>query len=63
MIRQSVDLREMLKQDLELEREALQAYINAWASCDEQDMPTKFMLEEQIAEEQKARRRTRKINV
>lgn len=54
MIRQSVDLREMLKQDLELEREALQAYINAWASCDDQqDMPTKFLLEEQIAEEQK----------
>lgn len=53
MIRQSIDLREMLKQDLELEREALQGYVAAWASCDEQDLPTKFLLEEQIAEEQK----------
>ena len=53
MIRQSIELAEMLKQDLELEREAMQAYMQAWSSCDEQDLPTKFLLEEQIAEEQK----------
>ena len=53
MIRQSTDLSEMLKQDLELERAAMDAYMAAWASCDDKDLPTKFMLEEQIAEEQK----------
>lgn len=53
MIRQSIELNEMLKQDLELERDAMQAYMTAWASCDDKDLPTKFMLEEQIAEEQK----------
>jgi bacterioferritin len=53
MIRQSTDLTEMLKQNLELEREAMQAYMAAWRSCDEQDLPTKFWLEGQIAEEQR----------
>lgn len=53
MIRQSTDLTEMLKQDLELEREAMGAYMAAWAACDDKDLPTKFLLEEQIAEEQK----------
>lgn len=52
MIRQSVELIEMLKQNLELEREAMEAYKSAWASCDEGDLPTKFMLEGQIADEQ-----------
>ncbi len=52
VIRQSVDLKEMLKQDLELERDAMQAYMAAWASCDDEDMPQKFWLEEQIAQEQ-----------
>lgn len=52
MIRQSTELKEMLKQDLELEREAMAAYMTAWSSCGEEDMPTKFWLEEQIAEEQ-----------
>ena len=51
-IRQSNDLDQMLKQDLELEREALSAYMNAWNSCGEEDIPTKFWLEGQIAEEQ-----------
>ena len=51
-IRQSSDLSQMLKQNLELEREALAAYMNAWNSCGEEDIPTKFRLEEQIAEEQ-----------
>jgi bacterioferritin len=53
MIRQSTDLTEMLKQDLELEREAMGAYMAAWSSCGDEDLPTKFLLEEQIAEEQK----------
>jgi bacterioferritin len=52
MIRQSADTQEMLKQDLELEREAMAAYMAAWASCDDQDMPQKFWLEERIADEQ-----------
>ena len=52
MIRQSADLKEMLKQDLELEREAIAAYMAAWASCDDQDLPQKFWLEGQISDEQ-----------
>ena len=51
-IRQSTELKEMLKQDLELEREAMSAYMNAWNSCGEEDMPTRFWLEGQVAEEQ-----------
>lgn len=51
-IRQSVELTEMLKQDLELEREALNVYMAAWASCDDNDLPQKFWLEERISEEQ-----------
>ena len=52
MIRQSVDLKEMLGQDLELEREAMAAYMAAWSSCGEEDLPQKFWLEERIADEQ-----------
>jgi bacterioferritin len=52
MIRQSVDLKEMLKQDLKLEREAMEAYMAAWESCDDGDLPTKFWLEGQIADEE-----------
>lgn len=52
MIRQSVEIEEMLKQDLELEREAVAGYMAAWNSCGEEDLPTKFWLEGQIAEEQ-----------
>jgi bacterioferritin (cytochrome b1) len=52
IIRQSTKLEDMLKQDLELEREAMVVYMAAWASCDENDMPQKFWLEERIAEEQ-----------
>lgn len=52
MIRQSTDLKEMLKQDLELEREALAGYMAAWKSCGEEDLPTQFWLEERIGEEQ-----------
>ena len=52
MIRQSVDTKEMLRQDLELEREAMAVYMAAWASCDDDDLPQKFWLEERISEEQ-----------
>lgn len=52
MIRQSVETLEMLRQDLELEREAMTAYMAAWASCDDKDLPQKFWLEERISEEQ-----------
>ncbi len=52
IIRQSVDLKEMLKQDLELEREAMSVYMMAWSSCSEVDLATKFWLEGRIAEEQ-----------
>jgi bacterioferritin len=52
MIRQSTDLAEMLRQDLALEREGLQAYMAAWESCDEADRPTRFQLEERIYQEQ-----------
>ncbi len=52
MIRQSVELKEMLKQDLELEREAMAVYMAAWAACDDSDLPQKFWLEAQISDEQ-----------
>ena len=52
MIRQSTDLNEMLKQDLALEREALNAYMTAWESCKDEDRPTRFQLEERIYQEQ-----------
>lgn len=52
MIRQSTELVEMLKLDLELEREALAIYMIAWDSCGDEDLPTRFWLEGQIAEEQ-----------
>lgn len=52
MIRQSVNLKEMLTQDLKLEREAMAAYMDAWKSCDDDDLPTKFWLEGQIADEE-----------
>ncbi|MCD9187885.1 MAG: hypothetical protein LUM44_15800 [Pyrinomonadaceae bacterium] len=52
MIRQSTDLKEMLKQDLELERDAMAAYMAAWAACDDNDIAQKFWLEERIADEQ-----------
>lgn len=52
MIRQSTSLEEMLKQDLELERNALEGYMEAWRSCGEEDLATQFWLEERIAEEQ-----------
>lgn len=50
-IQQATVLEEMLTQNLETEKEALQAYRDAHASVDG-DQPIKFMLEEQIMLEQ-----------
>jgi bacterioferritin len=50
-IRQSPTLQGMLKDDLEMEREALTAYVNAWETAGE-DRPLKFWLEDIIREEQ-----------
>lgn len=52
MIRQSTELKEMLRQGLELEREAMAVYMAAWAACDDNDLPQKFWLEGQISDEQ-----------
>jgi bacterioferritin len=51
VIHQATTLAEMLKQDLELEREALKAYIKAWEGT-ENDRPMRFWLEDIIREEQ-----------
>jgi bacterioferritin len=52
MIRQATELIDMLRQDLEMEREALAAYMIAWEACGDGDMPTRFLLEERISNEQ-----------
>ncbi len=52
-IRQSTDLGEMLRQDLELERTAMEAYMAAWRACTDAELATKFLLEERIASEQR----------
>lgn len=52
MIRQSIDLTEMLRQDLELEREAMDAYMAAWEACQDDQRPVRFQLEERIYQEQ-----------
>ncbi|MBC7930357.1 MAG: ferritin-like domain-containing protein [Rubrivivax sp.] len=52
-IRQSTDLAEMLRQDLELERAAMEAYVAAWKACTDAELGTRFLLEERIASEQK----------
>ena len=53
VIRQATQLIDMLRQDLRLEREAMDAYIAAWKSCTEAEVATRFQLEERIASEQK----------
>ncbi|MBL8150430.1 MAG: ferritin-like domain-containing protein [Blastocatellia bacterium] len=50
-IHQSNDLHEMLQQALQLERDALEAYIAAWELAGD-NRPLKFMLESIIQEEQ-----------
>jgi len=52
MVRQSLDLEEMVQQDLELEREAMQAYLEAWTLAAD-DVALRTMLEEHIATEQR----------
>ncbi len=50
-VKQATDLGTMLKQDLQTEQEALQAYRDAHAATGDTD-PIRFMLEEQIILEQ-----------
>jgi bacterioferritin len=52
MVRQSLDLEEMLQQNLELEREAMQAYLEAWTLA-EDDVALRAMLEDHIEVEQR----------
>jgi bacterioferritin (cytochrome b1) len=51
-VRQSLDLAEMLRQDLALEREAMQAYLAAHVLA-EDDVALRTMLENQIEMEQR----------
>jgi bacterioferritin len=51
-VRQSLDLTEMLRQDLELERQAMQAYLEAHALA-EGDVALRTMLETHIDDEQR----------
>lgn len=51
-VRQSLDLKEMLRQDLEIERQAKEAYLEAWSLC-EDDVALRTMLEDQIESEQR----------
>jgi bacterioferritin len=51
-IRQSTELTEMLRQGLELERVAMDAYTASWKSCTDNELGTRFLLEERIAQEQ-----------
>ena len=51
-VRQTLDLEEMLQYDLDLERQAKQAYLDALALCDD-DVALRNMLEDQIEEEQR----------
>jgi bacterioferritin len=50
-IRQGENLAEMLRHDLEMERQALDAYVKAWESA-QGNHPLVFWLEEIISEEQ-----------
>ena len=51
-VRQSTDLEEMLRQDLDMEREAMQAYLDAHAAA-EGDIALRTLLECQIESEQR----------
>jgi bacterioferritin len=51
-VRQSLDVQEMLRQDLELERQAMQAYLAAHALA-EDDVALRTTLEDHIEQEQR----------
>jgi bacterioferritin len=51
-VRQSLQVEEMLRQDLDLERQAMQAYLAAHSLC-EDDVALRNMLEDQIEQEQR----------
>ena len=50
-VRQTLEVEEMLRQDLELERAAMQAYMEAHALA-EDDVALRTLLEDQIKDEQ-----------
>lgn len=52
LIRQAVEAKDMLQQALELEREAMAAYMAAWEACGNEHRATKFQLEGWIGDEQ-----------
>ena len=52
-IMQATELAEMLRQDLGLERSAMEAYVAAWKSCTDAELGTRFLLEERISQEQR----------
>lgn len=51
-VRESTDLGKMLENSLQLECDAMDAYMAAWAACDEKHRATKFQLEGWIGDEQ-----------
>jgi bacterioferritin (cytochrome b1) len=51
-VRQSLDVEEMLRQDLALERAAMQAYLEAWTLADD-NVAFRTMLETHIDSEQR----------
>lgn len=51
-VRQSLDLEEMLRLDLALERAAMQAYLESWALADD-NVALRTMLEDHIESEQR----------
>ena len=48
-IRQSTDLGEMLRQDLELERAAMEAYMSSWHACTDAELAIGFAITAQPA--------------
>ena len=52
IVRQTLEVEEMLQQDLELERAAMQAYLEAHALTDD-DVALRTLLEDQIKDEQR----------
>jgi len=59
-VRQSTDLREMLRYDLEFERAAVRLYAEALALCQD-DHPLRIMLENIILEEQQGAEHLQKL--
>jgi bacterioferritin len=52
VIRQATEIGGMLENSLQLERDAMAAYMAAWEACDDSHKATKFQLEGWIGDEQ-----------